>query len=326
MAGTSLTFVTITYRAEDALLRLQARSLARFADPAIVEKIIVIDNGRPALHGRRLERLLAEYGPLRDRVQLITAADVADTRTASSGWVGQQVLKLAIARHVTTPWYVLLDAKNHAVRPLRRDDFVAPDGRARGGFHSYADHPLKTRLLTTLRYLGLPDTAADWYPPTSTPFVMHTRTALDIVEGLGADFADVFAREGLSEFFLYSGWILRRDGDWDAVYDGVAIQCPTLWGGASSAAGIQRALTQIEATDAPFFGVHRRALRRLSRSDFGLIADYWREVGLMPTGSAARRFRRGFQFQHAVAALRDRLPRPGTHSGATTRKPNGLAA
>ncbi|MBN9154315.1 MAG: hypothetical protein J0I70_14005 [Microbacterium sp.] len=306
MGDAPLTVVAVTYRAEDELLRVQARSLASFAPPGLIERIIVIDNGLPRLHGRRRAALLRDYGHLADLVRIIPADALAATE-GSSGWVGQQVMKLTVADHVETPWYVVLDAKNHAVRPLVPTDLIGPDGRARGGFHDYAAHPLRDRLGVTLRYLGLDESATTRFPPTSTPFVLHTQTVRDLTASFDGAFAEEFIRAGLSEFFLYSGWILRRDGDWDRVYDGVAIQCPTLWGGAASTAGITAALDELSAKDAPFFGVHRRALGRLSASDFALIAAFWVQTGLMRSLAEARRLRRRFRRDLALSLLRTRL-------------------
>lgn len=308
MSPEPVTFVTIVYRAEDSLLRLQAHSVARFVAPGALAEIIVVDNGRPALSPRRRAELVRAYGPHGDRVRFVHADDLAGTE-GMSGWIGQQVLKLAVARLVHTPWYVLLDAKNHLVRPLRPGDLLTDDGRARGGFHSYESHPLRERLLTTLDYLGIDQAAAQWYPPTSTPFIMQTMTVDEILTALGDDFATAFARGGLSEFFLYSGWILRRDGDWSAVYDGTALQCPTIWGGGATPERVAAVLAEVEALDAPFLGVHRRALRRIGGEAFGLLARFWVSEGLFPNPRAAGRFRVRFLREHAVAALRARLVR-----------------
>lgn len=308
MPAEPVSFVTVTFRAEDSLLRLQARSFARFVPAEAVAEIVVIDNGAAPLSSRRRAELLREYGPHADRVRIVRADDLAATGQMS-GWVGQQVLKLAIAAHVRSDWYVLLDAKNHAVRALRPDDLLTGDGRARGGFHSYAAHPLRDRLHTTLDYLGLDRAASDHYPPTSTPFVMQTAAAREVLAGLGDDFAGSFHRAGLSEFFLYSGWILRRDGSWDAVYDGVALQSPTLWGGTTSASAISSVLAEVERTDAPFAGVHRRALRRISRADLAPLAQFWVGRGLFAEEREVRRFRARFLREHAISAARDRLAR-----------------
>ncbi|MEQ6896515.1 DUF6492 family protein [Microbacterium sp. KR10-403] len=292
----------MTYRGEDALLSLQARSLALYASPRVVEQVIVIDNDETRLSGRRLTDLLNVYDWLRSRVTVIHSGSITSTR-AGSGWVNQQILKLLIANYVKTPWYVVLDAKNHAIRPLSLSDFLSPDGRARGGFQSYAVHPLKARLLTTLRYMGLDETPADYYPPTSTPFVFKTEIAREIANSHG--FEAQFVKNDLTEFFLYSAWILQRDGDWSRVFDGNAIQCPVVWGGSANASGVEEAIRLAADFDAPFFGVHRRALQRLRPSDYRLLAQHWVSWGLMRSLHEAQQFRlRFFREQTASLVLR----------------------
>lgn len=297
--GTPLTFVTVTYRGEDELLRLQTRSLARYGHDGI-ERIIVIDNGRPQLSGRRKAHIVRDYGKFADRVEVVPAETLSNKLQGLSGWTAQQVLKLNVSRIVDTPWYVLLDAKNHAIRQLTQEDLIGPDGRARGGFHDYANHPLKDRLHATLDYLKLPASAADMFPPTSTPFVMHTATAKEIVDSI-PDLETQIPREGLTEFALYSGWILRRDGNWDAVFDGTAIQCPTLWG-RTSTDGIVEQLGNVEYFDAPFFGVHRRFLRRASSEDFSRVAHQWVTWSLAKNTHDANSIRRKFLVEHVSDA------------------------
>ncbi|WP_460798514.1 DUF6492 family protein [Microbacterium sp. GXF0217] len=305
-----LTFVTVTFRAEDSLLRLQARSLARFLDEDAVERILVVDNGHPALGARDAQALRVEYGRLAPRVQIARAEEVTDLPSAS-GWTVQQVLKLAVSASVETAAYVLLDAKNHLVRPVGFSDFVSADGLLRGGFHSYADHPLLPRLRTTLKYLDLDESLADRYPPTSTPFVMRTARARDVVSGIGArsgrPFATEFVEQGLSEFFLYSGWVHRSDGSWSEEYDGDAIQSPTVWAGASDGDGVRAALAEVDRWDAPFFAVHRRALGRLDSAATAVLSQFWTRRGLFVDEGDARRFVRAAKRDRVLDAARSRL-------------------
>ncbi|HZU94266.1 MAG TPA: DUF6492 family protein [Microbacterium sp.] len=311
-AAPGLTFVTVTFRAEDALMRLQARSMARFLGDDVAARIIVLDNGTPALAARGRKALLAEFGPLASRVRIGRADELIDMPSAS-GWTLQQVLKLCVSSIVETPHYVLLDAKNHLVRSVAGSDFVSVDGRGRGGFHSYADHPLRPRLRTTLQYLGLDDALAEWYPPTSTPFVMQTAVARAVIDDVGGrsrrSFAEEFVAEGLSEFFLYSGWARLGDGSWSSMFDGEAIQSPTVWGGAADEDGVRAALSEVARWDAPFFAVHRRALGRLDSSAITALAEFWMDRGLFADRRSVSRFVREAKRDRVLDALRSRLRR-----------------
>ncbi len=308
----ALTLVSVTYRAEDVLQQIQARSVAAHAGRADIRELIVIDNGSPALTGSRLTRMHEAFGEAAARVRFVPSAEVT-ALPATSGWIGQQVLKLAISSAVTTPHYVLLDAKNHFIRPVTASDFLSADGRARAGLHSYEKHPLLPKLRTTLGYLGLEvEPAVTRFPRTATPFVMNTEVARAVVDDVGhgsvARFAHEFVDNDLSEFFLYSGWLLRERG-WATYLDPDPIQAPTIWGGAADLAGVRRAIEQARRTDAPAFGVHRRALRRLPRAARAELADFWIERGIVGDRRETAALRRRFLLEWTAQAARTRLPR-----------------
>ena len=310
LGASPLTFVTITYRAEDTLLLLQARSLARYARVEDVARIVVIDNGTPLMSGRARRRLLSAYGPHAPHVRIVPRAEL-DGGPTGSGWVSQQVLKLAAHRLVDTPTYVLLDAKNHLIRTVSVADFLANDGRARTGFQSYREHPLQPRLLKVLAYLGLPESAADRFPPTSTPFVMNREVVSAMIDDIESSakrpFSDQFVRADLTEFPLYSAWLLRRDGGWDDTYVDAAIQAPTVWGGKASRAGVREAIRHAEETDAPAFGVHRRALNRLDDVAAAELGAFLAQRGIVSGEKEFRALRRMFRRQYATEIARARI-------------------
>jgi hypothetical protein len=305
-----LTFVTVTYRAEDTLQLLQARSLALYARPEDVAAVIVVDNGSPRLSRGGQRRLRAAYGPLADRVRIVPRAELG-SEVASSGWMSQQVVKLAVHRLVETPTYVLLDAKNHLIRPVAVGDFLADDGRARTGFQSYRSHPLLPRLQRVLEYLELDEAAIDRFPPTSTPFVMHrdATAALiaDVEQSSGRPFAEEFVGADLTEFPLYSAWLLRRDGGWDQTYVDEAIQAPTVWGGTATRAGVDAAIAEARRWDAPAFGVHRRALQRLDGDGLAALSAFLTERRLVSGPAEFRSLRRTFRRQYGTEILRARV-------------------
>jgi len=300
--ATQLTFVVVVFEAEHDLLWLQATSLARHPDPAIVARIVVLDQSRPALSGRARRRLLRAYGPLADRVEIVTSPPGPD------GWVGQQVLKLGIATEVTTPHYVALDAKNHAVAPLGLDTFLAPDGRAHLRWYRYAGHPMESRVLRTATWLGLPEEAArQELPATTTPFTFVTEEVRRLVAYVedreGTSFGEAFRSAGLIEFPLYALWLLRR-GTLDELHDREELRCPTVWASSRDAATVRSLVAG--AGDAPFFAVHRSALVRLGPAACLALASWWRERGLFMSRVGPLWFLGRARARIVVATLRSR--------------------
>jgi hypothetical protein len=314
-----LTFVTVVFGAEQGLLELQARSLARFLPTDLVDSIVVIDNGWRALSPARMRRLRAAYGALSDRLTVVRTAQLVPDLPAAIGWRSQQIAKLMVARSITSRHYVVLDAKNHLIRTARLADFVAEDGRARGGTHPYTQHPLKPQLLAVLAYVGASAEATaralEDFPPTATPFVMdteRTRTLIDAVEAeSGRPFAAEFERAKLTEFFLYSGWLQVRGPGIDAVYDGVAIPSPTVWPARRSAGGVDAAIREAGEQDSAFFAVHRSALARGDAAGRDRIARFWADRGLFVDQRAARRhirhFRSAYVPEMALKKLTERI-------------------
>ncbi len=82
--------------------------------------------------------------PWQDKVDYLRPEEIVDL-PPMPGWVGQQVLKLLVHQHVTSEYYVVLDAKNHWNQTTDHHTFVNPDGRARGASHTYRGHALEAQ-------------------------------------------------------------------------------------------------------------------------------------------------------------------------------------
>ncbi len=301
----AVTYVTPVFEAEVPLLLLQARSLARHVPPG--DDVVVLDNTRRGL--RDQPALLAAYGAHAPHVEILRPRDVCAMPPAP-GWSSQQVLKLAVAARVLTPHYVALDAKNHFVAAPAARYFVGDDGRARVRATAYTTHNLRPKLELVCAYLGLdPAPLVPRFSATVTPFTLDRDTVLamtaDVEARAGRPFAREFIARGLTEFFLYSGWVLRRDGSLDAVMDLVDQPNPMVWPGRATAAGVRAAID--EAAGAPVFGVHRRAIPRLDDDAVALLAQFWAARGLVDDEAAGVALLRGLQARHRRDAALQRV-------------------
>ncbi|ASR56527.1 MULTISPECIES: DUF6492 family protein [Cellulomonas] len=275
----ALTFVTPVFEAEVQLLGLQARSFARHAPSDA--RVVVLDNTRRGL--REVDALVRAYGALAPRVRVLRPADVTDLPT-TSGWRSQQILKLAVARLVETPHYVALDAKNHFV--ARPDDafFVAADGRARVRAYSYTDHTLRPALERVCRYLGLdPAEHVGRFAATTTPFTLDREVVLamlaDVESAAGRPFAREFLAHDLTEFFLYAGWLARRDGTLERTLELTDEPNPVVWPRLATPQGVRAVLDA--GRDLPVLGLHRDAVPRLDPQATAQLAGFWAERGLV---------------------------------------------
>ena len=312
--------VTVVYEGDLLLLHLQARSLALHAAPGLFAEVVVIDNTRRGLAGRGVRRLLREYGPLAPLVRVVRP-DALTALPRMSGWWSQQVLKLAVVATITTDRYLVLDAKNVLVGTLDRDFLQAPDGRARLYPASYASHPHRPSLETTLRYLGLDPARHLDFGSTVTPFVMDTAVVGDLVATIerrsGRSLAQEMGERGLTEFFLYQGWLVAGGGALEEVHAMERVRCPTVWPSRTGADAVRAEINQARAGRAPVFTVHQRAVGRLDAGALAALVGFWVERGLFADEASARAFLRRFRLAwHRTAPRRltgvaSRAGRPG---------------
>ena len=310
MASQKLTFVSVVFEAELPLLRLQARSASVYLPLELVEAIIVIDNTARGIPKKFRDELLDDYGRLASLVRILRPSDICHV-ASTTGWRSQQILKLRVAELITSDRYVTLDAKNHFVSPVELSFFEAADGRARVNVYGYETHPLRPNLERVLTYVGLdPSDYVGRFTATVTPFVLDAATVramvADIQRSSGRDFSKEFVAQDLTEFFLYSGWILSQGTTLDEAFDCHQISCPTVWPRAANIDGVRAAVEQADRREAPVFSVHRRALAQLDEQSVDAVADFWTQRRLFDSQAIAKAFILEFQRSYAKADRRQR--------------------
>ena len=290
------TFVTVAYRDDHGLLRLQAQSMAMYLAREFVAEIVVIENPRPGQPTDWRDLLLQDYGSLAPKVRFVRARELADIPGKVSGWFSQQILKLMASRIVTTDHYVVLDGKNHLVYPLARNFFETPSGLLRSYLMSYEAHPMKEYLINTLEYFGLdPRHHVGAFMPTTTPFALPTGLVRELVQHVETReqrrFPDAFLYDGYkrSEFFLLCAYILATGRSFEHFYDLSGAKCPTIWP-ESNAEDCLEAITSSERGACPFFAVHRRAFPTFDGETLLALAAYWVRRGLFNSVEAPLRF------------------------------------
>ncbi len=317
-----LTVVTVLYEAETGLAGLQGRSLAlnsREID-SMIDRILIIDNTAWGLSTHARSRIKRNYGALAERVEMVRGRELASDVQLLDGWRAQQVLKLQVSESIDTRHYLVLDAKNHLVAPLRPSFLFGPEGRPRVPAYSYRSHPHGQRLDTTLRFFGVdPKHHLSHFTATVTPFVLQTDLVRQMLKEVRAmsdeSLTETFLRNDVTEFFMYSSWILATGRPLDTVMDLVSQSSQTIWGGGTSPTRIEETLRQNDTYESPFLSIHRSAYLKLDKSASRLVAQYWSRHGLFDNTDQAqkelRRIRRGISRGRAQAALRQRWPLVG---------------
>src|SRR5271157_338655 len=156
MSAGNYTIVSIFFDADRAQQLLQCRSLARFGSSnEFVKRFIIIDNSElknDSFHSS----LRAELSSIEDRTLILKSSDLAPAES-THGYVSQQFLKLIVSSIVTTPRYVVLDAKMHLTSDLLPSFFEGDTGIPRLLFENYSNHSMQPSLVNSLKYFELQD-------------------------------------------------------------------------------------------------------------------------------------------------------------------------
>jgi hypothetical protein len=288
-------FVTVGFEGDAGLLNLQARSMRMFCPPELIEEIIIVDNSSPGSRNWR-DELLHQYGNHAGFVRIVPAASIVAISKDTNGWLTQQILKIKVASIVRSERYVILDAKNHLIARLGLEFLETPTGQPRANGYPYFDHFMRQYLERTLDYLGIdPKPHISWFIRTHTPFIMLTNEASELVRNVeqreARPFASVFLDRKLSEFFLYSGFLVSK-GTLQQIYDLTQTHEPQVWPENADEQGCAEAIRNAEQTGCPFITVHRRALAKMNKNGQTLLADFWHSRGLFASTKDGLRFLR----------------------------------
>ncbi len=283
-------FVTVAHAEDEWPLRLQARSMRLHLSRSLVGEIVVVENHDAGQPARWRDRLRAEYGDLASRVRFVPSEALGPMPPAA-GWWTQQALKLLACGAAACQRCVVLDAKNHLVRPLRRDFLEGPDGRMLSRRHDYRRHPLRYFLDRTLSFCDLPaEPHVGWFMAADTPCAIDradAREAIGHVEArTGRRFADGLIDGRMTEFFLLAARLMRR-GVLEERYDFSQTACPVVWDGTAGAGALLSTIRDAEACDAPIFTVHRRVIPQLDDVSREILGRFWAQHGLFGSGTEA---------------------------------------
>lgn len=342
MQKPSFDILTICFSDEIDLLRLQARSLAAFFPPDLVNRILVVVNDADeAACLRAIEALRPEYGPHADRLCLLRPADLLTTRARGidrlhqialrlpgrrreggwkghRGWVVQQALKLAAARAVTAPMVLILDAKNHFLKPVVVADLVAADGRPRSRLQRHEGEERWRWIRASYTALGLtPPVLGTPLPPTVTPCVLPAdmfRQVLAAIEArVGA--VELFflkRRSAATEFFLIHAATEHFIAPRETLFAEGLFASGTIFR-STPAAEVDRLLARAEAGEETMLGVHRARIRGLPPGQAARLEAVWHKAGLLKPGE---RFRDIFPVPDPAPEDQERFQAPESLAGS----------
>lgn len=253
--------VTVVFREELPVLKLQAQSIERYCAGIGVRNIyVVVNDDDDTIH----QIDAAWWGRGANNV-LVVPRSAFSSQFVEDGWVSQQVLKILAASMSYNTWTMVLDAKTIFTRELKLSDIIDEDGRARVGTMDIFPVFEPTRLMVNQTYdIDLQQQLG----PGGVPFLFQN----DVVRLMIADttfkvkrkFPHWFQAKGrITEFMLYSGYLQYRFGGFDTFYstDNAIHPCNICH---SEVDQFDRKLEQMQHPDTHTVSIHRRAWAQLA--------------------------------------------------------------
>jgi hypothetical protein len=327
--GGGLDFVTVIFRTELEMLRLQARSMARFLKPEDVNSILIVLNDEDEEACQRgVEAMLAEWGHLAERVQIIAGSSLlrpvkggvlahlerfwaSGPRCAwrpyrdriqgkprvvygwarNNGWLMQQAFKLLAAYRATGDYIVILDAKNFFIRSTDASEFVDADGRPRVEPATQETNYLEWAEKSARR-IGSAVPQRTSIPPSLTPIVHRREDMVRAVgrleETLGALECFFARRSAKSTEFMLLYAAMSPDSSDWMKAFSVRRDAPIYR--ILNTEEVGATLDAIAKEPRALLSLHRKYLRSLDAETQERLLSYLREIGLVRDGEATGGF------------------------------------
>lgn len=288
MTDKQLDLVVVGFTGELKMLELQARSIRLFA-PDVFSHILYVVNDQNFRAFEQFfdQKILPELGQVASRARLVDGKTMVGSKLKRTDWRSQQSLKLLAARHVSSPQFLVLDSKNHFIRPVDSATFIDADGRLRT--HRYGfNEKFRSKFDNACQYFGVAELDPNLEAmPTATPFLMSTKAVCELVSDVETrekkPFQTFFTESGVfTEFYFYFAYLLSKPGLLDALYVTRSRPQVTVFrSAAQDPKKLIEVLPVLDRDDVYCFGVHRAVFEVADPESQMVISDVWQRFGLV---------------------------------------------
>lgn len=193
------------------------------------------------------------------------------------GYYDQQALKLSLGSYYDSELFLMLDAKNHFVRPSSPADFLvngvpfAPLQKSSDMWRPYVEKSFAA--------VDVEGGDVDVMMPSVTPYLMYSdevrAVAEHLVEKFGADLPTAMAQAGGTEFLMYYAHISSRR---EQLYVDRALPVRTLFTSwPQDPTVVFKLIDEMSEKEVPMFGLHRNRLPQLTEKQVQAITSLWRK-------------------------------------------------
>jgi len=262
-----LDIVTVVFREEIDILRVQAQSIDVYCDPDIVGNIYVVVNDN-----KDVTKLIDPiwWGRYADRVHVVPCL-MFNTDLSENGWVSQQALKLLASSISYNQWAMVLDAKTILVRPLTRQLWDEQNRIRSGSFAIYPVFYPSKDIVNEFFNIDLEYQIG----PGGVPFFFRPTVLRQMIAAVEAKVTDTFptwfqAQGRLTEFILYSGYT-DLIGDQSYNLSDNAIRPVNICHSETGIFDVK--IDQVKQTDPLTVSIHRRAWSNITDQQKQVFKD-----------------------------------------------------
>ena len=210
-----LDIVTIVFRDELPILKVQAESINLYCKDIGIQTIFVVVNDDDSV----VDQIdTAWWGSFSDRVRIIPRS-FFKYEFVENGWVSQQVLKVLASALSTNQYSIVLDAKTIFVKTATID-LLFPGGKLAGG-----TCPIQEVFKTSARIVEeIFNVVIDYNGGNSgVPFIFKNEIIRSMIAEIetrtGETFPKWFQDQGMvTEFILYVGYCKYLHGEMSNIY------------------------------------------------------------------------------------------------------------
>jgi hypothetical protein len=209
--------ITVVYQEELHFLKTQARSIELYTRQQDIKNIYVVVNDVDSVADLVDP---AWYGTHQSKVKIVPYSVWNYDMHGITGWQSQQICKLLAAREALSNWSMCLDAKTWFIQPLDLLKLFDSQRRATvGTIPVFSVFTSSQRFLEQHYRIHMPETIG----PGGVPFIFHNETVRSLVNSFD-DFVGFFKTNmtngnAVTEFHLYSSFVLARDGTYEKLYN-----------------------------------------------------------------------------------------------------------
>lgn len=210
-----LDLITVVFRDELPLLKIQAESINQYFSPADVSSITVIVNDEDDI----VDLIDTAWWKQHQSIVKIKPCSKYQYTSCVNGWENQQLLKLLAAGESACDWSMVLDAKTWFVQAVDAEQLFDTQGRAHTGFIGIFPQFVESRQFVENFYnIELKEIIG----PSGVPFLFHTKTVASMIDSID-NFPDFFQTalrypHLTTEFYFYSGYVLSQHQTYSKLY------------------------------------------------------------------------------------------------------------